>query len=104
MRYPMKPTVATARTPMTTMMATTIRMPLSAPPPPLVAGAAEGVVATFVAASGTAAPHLLQNFVPGVSVAPQELQNAMGHLVPSDCNGWGRSWQQKSDHQGLKAH
>lgn len=32
----------------------------------------------------TAAPHLLQKRVPGVILAPQELQNAMDHLDWSD--------------------
>jgi len=43
--------------------------------------AAEG--GTPVVAEGesiTAAPHLLQKRVPGVILAPQELQNAMDHL------------------------
>jgi hypothetical protein len=31
-----------------------------------------------------AAPHLLQNFVPSLSAAPQELQNAIDHLVGGD--------------------
>jgi hypothetical protein len=33
----------------------------------------------------TATPHLLQNRVPGVRAAPQELQNAINHLA--GCNG-----------------
>jgi hypothetical protein len=35
-----------------------------------------------------AAPHLLQNRIPGARLAPQELQNAIHHLSPdSELNG-----------------
>ena len=49
------------------------------------AGGAEAEEAAGAAAgagveASMAAPHLLQNRVPGVILAPQELQNAMGHL------------------------
>lgn len=37
------------------------------------------------------APHLLQNFVPSESGAPQELQKAMAHLVASSNGGVYRS-------------
>ena len=36
-----------------------------------------------------AAPHLLQKRVPGVIFAPQELQNAINHLMPMQCNTRG---------------
>src|SRR5690349_12967334 len=69
---------------MTTITATAIRMILSALLPPVEGGGAgiavgggTGVAAT---AADCAAPHLLQNFIPSVSVAPQELQNAITHL------------------------
>jgi hypothetical protein len=63
------------------MTPTMIRMILSALLPPLDGGGA-GVIGWAEAAGApvTAAPHLLQNFVPSLSVAPQELQNAMVHL------------------------
>src|ERR1700693_4422448 len=80
----MMPTVATPRMQMPTMTATTIRTTLRALLPPVGAGAGAAVVEATAAADGpaaTAAPHLLQNFVPGFRVAPQELQNAISHLV-----------------------
>jgi hypothetical protein len=43
-------------------------------------GAGGGAIEVGLGAVGTAeaaAPHLLQNFVPGFRVAPQELQNAI---------------------------
>src|SRR5271167_4842715 len=82
----MKPTVATPRIPTTTMTATTIRMILRALLPPVV-GVGGGGVGAPPGADGpaaTAAPHLLQNFVSAVRVAPQELQNAISHLVGRD--------------------
>src|ERR1035437_4148191 len=80
----MMPTVATPRIPMPTITATTIRMILRALLPPVGAGAGGGAVDVTPAAGGpdaTAAPHLLQNFVPSFRVAPQELQNAINHLM-----------------------
>src|ERR1700686_5754888 len=83
----MMPTVAMPRIPTRTMTATTIRITLRALLPPVGAGAGAVEVAPEIAVpAGTAAPHLLQNFVPGFRVAPQELQNAISHLV----NGVGR--------------
>src|ERR1700722_4088164 len=76
------PMVAMPRIPTRTMTATTIRITLRALLPPVgaVAGAVE-VAPEIAIPAGTAAPHLLQNFVPGFRVAPQELQNAISHLV-----------------------
>src|SRR6202158_6606591 len=80
------PTVAMPRIQTPTSTATTIRTTLRALLPPVGTVAAGGVVevappAVDVAAvdvpGATAAPHLLQNFVPGFRVAPQELQNAI---------------------------
>ncbi len=34
-----------------------------------------------------AAPHLLQNLIPGAMLAPQELQNAISHLIGIRCRG-----------------
>src|SRR5271170_4690677 len=84
---------------MTTMTPTTIRMTLRALLPELGAaaaaaggtGAAGGVPAgatgeAVVGGSVEArigAPHLLQNLVPAVMFAPQELQNAIVHLTES---------------------
>jgi hypothetical protein len=78
----MMPTVAMPRIPMPTMMATTMRITLRALLPPIGAGAGVGTVdgTPGADAPATGAPHLLQNFVPGFRVAPQELQNAIGHL------------------------
>src|SRR5271165_4579751 len=87
MRYPMNPTVAMPRMPRPMMTATMIRMILRALLPPLDGGGARGAVAVTPGAdgpAGTAAPHLLQNFVPSFRVAPQELQNAISHLVDRD--------------------
>ena len=47
-----------------------------------VTGVKPGAAATTGAV--TTAPHLLQNFVPSARVAPQELQNAIGHLFEDD--------------------
>ena len=69
---------------MPTITATTMRITLRALPPPVGAGAGGGAVDVTPgedAPTATAAPHLLQNFVPGFRVAPQELQNAINHLV-----------------------
>jgi hypothetical protein len=76
---------------MPTITATTIRMIFRALLPPVGVGAgADGVggeltleagAPAATGAAATAAPHLLQNFVPGFRVAPQELQNAIRHLV-----------------------
>src|SRR6202051_3305748 len=81
----MMPTVATPRIQTPTSTAPTIRTTLRALLPPVGAVAGAGAVevapAVGVAAvdvpGATAAPHLLQNFVPGFRVAPQELQNAI---------------------------
>jgi hypothetical protein len=76
---------------MPTITATTIRMIFRALLPPVGVGAGadgvgdeltlEAVAPVGTGAAATAAPHLLQNFVPGFRVAPQELQNAIRHLV-----------------------
>src|SRR6266498_1359627 len=84
-RYPMMPTVATPRIPMRTMAPTTTRTILRALPPPPLEGVTGGggVITGGAAATGapdTAAPHLLQNFVPSARDAPQKLQNAICHL------------------------
>src|ERR1035437_2236611 len=78
------PQVTIPRTPTPTMTATTMRMILRALLPPLEGGAGGRVVGVTPGADGpaaTTAPHLLQNFVPAFRVAPQELQNAISHLV-----------------------
>jgi hypothetical protein len=74
-------------------MPTAIRMILSAPPPWLeLAAGAEGTgnvepAAPLGATLGAgdeatiAAPHWLQKLVPGTMLAPQELQNAINHLI-----------------------
>src|ERR1700686_1294200 len=74
--------VAMPRIPTRTITATTIKITLRALLPPVGAGAGavDGMPAV-AAPAATAAPHLLQNFVPGFRVAPQELQNAISHLV-----------------------
>jgi hypothetical protein len=70
---------------MSTIMPMMMRMILRAPLLPLLGGGAvTGRAAGVDAAPATAAladPHLAQKFVPGVRVAPQELQNAIKHLV-----------------------
>jgi len=38
-----------------------------------------------------AAPHLLQNLVPGTMLVPQELQNAIDHLMPCKLRAVGAS-------------
>src|ERR1700687_4749644 len=76
----MMPTVATPRIQMPTSTATTMRTTLRALLPPVGAGAGTGAVEVTPGADSpgaTAVPHLLQNFVPGFRVAPQELQNAI---------------------------
>jgi hypothetical protein len=86
-------------TPSRMITPTAIRMTLSAPLPwPAFAGGTE-VAGTGLPVAGlakfdageeasTAAPHLLQNRIPGVRLAPQELQNAINHLMPgSELNG-----------------
>src|ERR1700734_74866 len=88
------------RIPKSTNTPTTMRMTLSAPPPcPAVAGGTEPAetaepavagLATFGAGEEaiTAAPHWLQNRIPGARLAPHLLQNAIGHLVQStELNG-----------------
>src|SRR5690349_15765701 len=70
---------------MTTITATAIRMILSALLPPVEGGGAggitvEGGAGVAATAADCCAPHLLQNFIPSLSVAPQELQNAITHL------------------------
>ena len=63
-----------------------MRIILRALPPPVGVGPGAATEGAGVAA-GTgvdvvwAAPHLLQNLVPVVRAAPQELQNAISHLV-----------------------
>src|SRR5579863_5405652 len=91
MRHATKPAEARPRIPTKTTTATTMRMTLSAPPPAAGTGGAATTAGVGGATDGTAtpgaaaepriaAPHLLQNRVPRVRLAPQELQNAM---VPS---------------------
>src|SRR6202140_4676140 len=78
--------------PRTTMMATMMSTILRALLPPGGAGAtgaeAAGGGGSGAAAAGELAvmpaPHLLQNLVPGVRLAPQELQNAIRHLRRGD--------------------
>src|SRR5579864_3737934 len=80
-------TIPRMLTPTTTP--TTMRIILSALLPPRVGGGAGRGVCDGSAVAGdmpagfpvTAAPHLLQNWVPAFRVAPQELQNAIGHLA-----------------------
>jgi hypothetical protein len=80
----MKASVAMPTTPIKTIAPTIIRTVLRA-----LLGAAPGVLPGAVGAAEDAelpdapaieAPHLLQNFVPSVSWAPQELQNAIESL------------------------
>src|SRR5579871_3748252 len=88
-RWMTMPQVTIARIAMNTRTATTMRMILSALLPPFAGGAETGGAVTGVADAGgaaTAAPHLLQNFVSGVRLAPQELQNAINHLVCTEMN------------------
>src|SRR5579863_8031970 len=84
-----KPAEAKPRIPTNTTTATTMRMTLRAPPPAAgtggavttggVGGVTDGTAPAGAAAEPRiAAPHLLQNRVPGLRLAPQELQNAMG--------------------------
>lgn len=47
-----------------------------------VPGTAEGAGA----ATPVGVPHLLQNLIPGSTDAPQELQNAINHLVEVECS------------------
>jgi len=77
----MKASVAIPTTPIKTIAPTMMRIVLSALP-----GAVPGVVPDVMGAADDAelpdgpaieAPHLLQNLVPSVSWAPQELQNAI---------------------------
>src|ERR1700756_4771154 len=78
------PHVTMPRTPMRTMMPTMTRMTLRALLPPLEGGGPGAIGEAEVAGTPlTAAPHLLQNFVPSLRGAPQELQNAMVHLMVS---------------------
>jgi hypothetical protein len=80
----MKASVAIPTTPIKTIAPTMIRMVFRA-----LLGAVAGAVPGDTGATGDAelpdapaieAPHLLQNFVPSVSWAPQELQNAIESL------------------------
>src|SRR5580658_1410976 len=87
MREAKKTSEETPTIPNSTITPTTIRMAFRAPPPEAGAGVgvgATGGTAPMAAGAGDgesiAAPHLLQNLVPGAILAPQELQNAMGHL------------------------
>src|SRR5580700_4699216 len=76
-RWATKLRLARPRIPMRTITPTMMRIILRALLPPAVGGGATGAATV----PETAAPHLLQNFVPGVRFAPQELQKAMSHLV-----------------------
>src|SRR3974390_2206152 len=80
----MMPHVTIPRMPMRTMTPTIIRMTLSALLLPL-EGGGPGAIGWGIPPGVplTAAPHLLQKFVPSASCAPQELQKAMVHLVSS---------------------
>ena len=77
--------------PIRTITPMTMRMILRAPPPLLFVATAGGGGATATgwrqmrgsSCHGTL-PHLLQNLVPSLSVAPQELQNAISHLAADD--------------------
>src|SRR5271157_1931794 len=84
------------RIPTTTITPTTIRMTFRAPPPEAGAGAADtGGTGTAGGTEPTAgggatggseeariaAPHLVQNRVPGTMLVPQALQNAISHLI-----------------------
>src|ERR1700683_445039 len=82
---------------------TTMRMALRAPPPPEVGAGAEATGgagragdASGAAGAGaevsTAAPHLLQNRVPGSMLVPHELQNAIGHLIGLRCGTCSREY------------
>jgi hypothetical protein len=84
-------------------MPTAIRIILRAPPPWLeLVGGWEGAGMVAPAATGPAtgvgseeariaAPHLLQNLVPGTMLVPQELQNAIDHLMPCKLQAVGAS-------------
>src|ERR1039458_2072743 len=96
-RQAKNPSEATQRIATSTTRPTTIRIALRAPPPEVGAGveatggvegaggaeptAAGGATAGAGDGARTAAPHLLQNLVPGTILVPQELQNAIGHLI-----------------------
>src|ERR1700693_4274339 len=92
------PTVATPRIPITTITATMIRIILRALLPPVGAGATD-VAAGAAGPPDTTAPHLLQNFVPGLRVAPHELQNAINHL-PCEC--WMKRRREYTADQGFE--
>src|SRR6516164_5242412 len=72
---------ATANTPRSTKTPITMRTILRALLPPVLGGGAGTGRAAAAGASAMTAPHLLQNFVPSARLAPQELQNAIGHLL-----------------------
>ena len=72
------------RMPSPTTTATVIRMIFK--PVLARAGVAAADEAGVPATDGTLAPHLGQNLAEGSNVAPQELQNAIGHLAAvQDC-------------------
>src|SRR5579864_7706709 len=92
-RHAPNPITAPPRTITPTMIATTIRIAFSAPPPcPGVAAGAAAMAGFAAAPAGLAAvvwkpeapvivaPQLVQNFPAPSSVAPHDVQNAMTHL------------------------
>src|SRR5579864_8044463 len=83
MRRPTMVSTAMQRTPKRMIEPITMRTVLRPLLPPVLGGGAgipAAVDALGAAASATGLPHLLQKRVPSAKVAPQELQNAIGHL------------------------
>src|SRR5580765_2849249 len=81
MRWKTMPQVTIARMQRRTMIPMIARMILSALLLPCDGGGPGATGWERMGTPGTAAPHLLQNFVPSASCAPHELQKAMDHLV-----------------------
>src|SRR5215470_3032604 len=81
MRWKTMPQVTIAIMQRRTMIPIMTRMILSAPLPPVEGGGPGAIGCDATGAPVTAAPHLLQNFVPSASCAPHELQKAMDHLA-----------------------
>src|SRR5208337_2100139 len=98
------PHVTIPRIPIPTITAMTIRITLRALLPPVggAAGAGGGCTEAAGGAAAAPAPHLLQNFDPGSRVAPQELQNAIGHLVVGIVRTLTREYTADRRPQGLK--
>src|ERR1700693_1507162 len=88
----MNPSEATPRIATRKNTPTTMRRALRAPPPEPGAGEETGGATGAPAGAGDevsiAAPHLLQKLVPGAVLAPQELQNGIGHLMGMYCCKW----------------